>query len=178
MRRLRVVRPRRAELTLDRHDLRTRQALVEAEDLLGGLRDGPHQSYGPRGRVLHSLHGAPRTRLGGSQNGMQLLRARPSCCGWRLAAQLPTHLRLRCQPGSAQSYHALPPFRPRQGAQVVGSPSFLVAMPKTSQRFFPPAGMVQSTRIAAGARGEQCENLAELRLFAGVLNLDTEERNG
>jgi hypothetical protein len=29
-----------------------------------------------------------------------------------------------------------------------------------------------------GASGEQCQNLVELRLFAGVLNLDTEERNG
>ena len=54
-RHLRVVRSRRAELALDRHDLRTRQALVEAEELLDGLRDGPYHSYAPRGRVLRTL---------------------------------------------------------------------------------------------------------------------------
>jgi hypothetical protein len=52
---LRLARSRCAELTLDRHDLRTRQALVEAEELLDGLRNGPHQSYGPRGRALRTV---------------------------------------------------------------------------------------------------------------------------
>ena len=31
--------------------------------------------------------------------------------------------------------------------------------------------------MQACARGEQCKNLAKLRLFARILNLDTEERN-
>jgi hypothetical protein len=39
--------------------------------------------------------------------------------------------------------------------------------------------MEQLTRIDAGRRERRAvQNLVELRLFAGVLNLDTEERNG
>ncbi len=69
-RHLRVVRSRRAELTLDCHDLRTRQALVEAGELLDGLRDGPHQSYGPRGRALRTVCMEPHAQdLGGRKTG-------------------------------------------------------------------------------------------------------------
>jgi hypothetical protein len=107
-RHLRLARPRRAELTLDRHDLRTRQALVEAEELLDGLRHGPHQSYGPRGRVLRKVQFAWSTESHsvGPQNGMQPSRDRPSCWrgdGSRLASQRPTHPALRRQPGSGRS---------------------------------------------------------------------------
>ena len=86
------------------------------------------------------------------KNGMQ---PRPSCWrgdGSRLAAQLPTLPRSQRQPGSGQSHYELLPVHPRQVARTVGSPTFLVAIPKFSQRFSPPTGMVQLTRIVAGRR--------------------------